>query len=72
MNKLEDFTEGSEWLTPIEIRIKFHSFDPVDGLPLFTCDVEHPYSKFDENDGRPVGTIGFLERWVHFIKIENQ
>lgn len=72
MNKLEDFTEGSEWVTQIGIKLKFHSFDRHGETPLFTCDEKHPYSIFNENDLEPVGTIGFYTTWTGFTKIESK
>ncbi len=60
MNRLEDFTEGSEWITSCGFKLKFHSFDKSYGLPLFTCDDDHHF--ISERDG----TISFMHMWKHF------
>lgn len=64
MNKLEDFTEGSEWMSESGCKLKFHSFDREYNVPLFTCDEEHPY-RVEEN-----GTIGFVFMWRIFEKVD--
>ena len=70
-NKLSDFVEGSVWECGNGFKLDFHSFDPEDGLPLFTCKESHPYHEFSgEATRRPKGTIGFLFAWKTFKRLK--
>ena len=66
MNKLEDFTEGSEWDDEIGHTLKFHSICASSNVPLFTCDNDNKYYSRDYNGI----TIGFIDGWKTLKKIE--
>jgi hypothetical protein len=72
LNKIEEFEDGSEWTTPSGKKLKFHSIFHFEDRPrpIFTCDEEHSYFVFDENDDAPNGTIGFFNGWEILKKIE--
>jgi hypothetical protein len=57
MSKIEDFTPGSVF-TDDKYVFHFHSIDPKNGLPLLTC-----------KEYQPEGTIGFLDVWRTFKKV---
>ena len=65
MNKLEDFTEGSEWVTVTRKRLQFRSIHQDKQIPMFTTKEKRHVYISDEN-----GLIGFKEMWKHFTKLE--
>jgi hypothetical protein len=62
MNKIEDFTEGSVWLTSGGTKLIFHSFDESKQIPMFTS---FGIQEFMVNDK---GLIEFFAAWLGFKK----
>lgn len=62
MNYLEDFTEGSEWITLCGVKVTFLFLDM--GHPFFTSNEPHDFH-ISKN-----GYFGFYKSWKEFKRVE--